>query len=328
MRRRYLVSFAAVCFLVLASLPTEAQSVRLGLDWLILAQHSPYIIALEKGYWKEAGLDVQVSRGWGSADGVRRLVNRASDIVFADAGALAVGRAKGAKAKLVAMMYAKAPFAFYSKPKSGILKPKDLEGKTVGAPPGDGTRVVFPAFAKLVGIDTSKVKWIDVDPGAKAPMVMADKMDAATNYLFERVTWRRFFTPDKGGLNEMFLYQYGFNVYGNGLMALDEDIEAKAEVVRKVTQGALRGYQYALDHMDEAAAIFAKKYPTQNPGIIRDVLPVLKEVVLSPEVLAKCIGWIEDSIMERTAKVMLEAYNVKEPVNHKDLYTRAFLPCK
>lgn len=327
MKRGYLVCLAAALCLLFAGAPAGAQTVNLGLDWVILGQHTPYMVALEKGYWKQAGLDVNVTRGWGAADAVKRLVAGGSDVAFADSGALVIARAKGGTAKIVAVLYGKGPHAIYSRKKTGILQPKDLEGKTIGAPPGDGIRAVFPAFARHVGIDTAKVKWIDVDPAAKTPMVMADKIHSATNFVFDGVIWRKV-TAAEGGVNEMFFANYGFKVYGNGLMARDEWIAGKGDLVRKVTHGTVQAYQFTLDNPEEAARIYTKYHTTVDLASVRGVMPIMKEIVLTPEAKAKCIGWIDDATMAGTAKVMLEAYNVKEPVRVEDTYTRAFLPCK
>ena len=327
MKRRFLLSLAATLFLVLVSTPARAQTtVNLGLDWVILAQHTPYMVALEKGYWKQAGLDVNVTRGWGAADAVRRVIAGGADMVFADPGALVIARAKGGNAKIVAVLYGRGAHAIYSRKKTAILQPKDLEGKTIGAPPGDGIRMVFPAFARYVGIDAAKVKWVDVDPAAKTPMVMADKVNAATNFVFDGVTWRKV-TANEGGVNEMFFANYGFNIYGNGLMARDEWVEGKADLVRKVTHGTIQAYQFTLENPEEAAAIYSKYHTTQDPVTVRAVMPILKELVLTPEAKAKCIGWIDHAIMANTAKVMIEAFGVKEPLRVEDTYTRVFLPC-
>ena len=90
-----------------------------------------------------------------------------ADIGLADSAVVIAAVARGAKVKVVGMVFDKTPLNIWTRKDTAIDKPKDLEGKTVGAPPGDGQRQVFPAFAKLHGIDESKVTWVNIEPAAK-----------------------------------------------------------------------------------------------------------------------------------------------------------------
>jgi NitT/TauT family transport system substrate-binding protein len=65
------------------------------------------------------------------------------------------------------MVFDKTPLNVFSSKDKPVLKPKDLEGKTLAAPPGDSQRQVWPAFVKANGIDDSKVTWVNVEPAAK-----------------------------------------------------------------------------------------------------------------------------------------------------------------
>src|SRR3989442_6777014 len=66
---------------------------------------------------------------------------------------------------------------------SAIATPKDLEGKTLAAPPGDAQRQLFPAFAKLHGIDASKVTWVTIEPAAKFVTLAEKRVDVVADYL-------------------------------------------------------------------------------------------------------------------------------------------------
>ena len=80
------------------------------------------------------------------------------------------------------MVFDKTPLNIFSLKSKPIPKPKDLEGATLGAPPGDGQRQVLPAFAKLNGIDASKVTWVNIEPAAKIAAVAEKRMDGVGDY--------------------------------------------------------------------------------------------------------------------------------------------------
>ena len=115
----------------------EKKNLSFALDWIFHGGHTPYFVALEKGFYKDRGLGVNIGRGFGAADGPKRLSGRTNDLVFNDTGAMILARAAGAKVRMLAVMYEKAPHVIYTLKKSGISKPKDLEGKTVATSPGD-----------------------------------------------------------------------------------------------------------------------------------------------------------------------------------------------
>ena len=126
---------AAAVALALGSLPANAQTpIKFTLDWVFQGPTSPFLVALEKGYYKAEGLDVTMDPGQGSAGAVQRVATGAYQIGFADVNATIEYNAKnpGKEVLCVFMAYDFAPFGVYALKKSGIKVPKDLEGKKVG----------------------------------------------------------------------------------------------------------------------------------------------------------------------------------------------------
>jgi NitT/TauT family transport system substrate-binding protein len=306
---------------------SSAETVGLTLDWVINGRHAPYYVALEKGYWKKAGLDVEISRGFGSSDTVKKIAAGSSTFGFADPGSLVVARARGAKVKLVSIFYGKAPFAVFSKAKTGIRSPKDLAGKNLGAPIGDSIRTVFPAFAKQVGINAGAVNWITMPPAAKAPALLAGKVDGITNFIFDKVKWDR--EAKKVGPIQMLLFaDYGFSIYSNGIAVTDGTASSKPKAIRAFLAGAIKGYEDAINQPKEAVKMFLKHKPLLDPNIAHGEMPLIKRLVLTEDAKKHCIGWIDPGKIAETGRVMLAAHNVKETVDIKTTYTNGFLPCK
>src|SRR5260221_4251535 len=81
------------------------------------------------------------------------------------------------------MMYSTPPYVIAVKKASGITKPKDLEGKTIGGPANDGALRLWPAFARIAGIDASKVKGENMAANFREQMLMRGQIDAAVGFL-------------------------------------------------------------------------------------------------------------------------------------------------
>ena len=107
-----------------------ADNVTFITDFGFNGRHAYYYVALEKGYYEAAGLDVKIVRGQGSSDAVKQVASGTAQLGFADTSAAIFAKANdGIPIKLVSVIYAKPPHAIYVLKDSGITKPKDLEGK-------------------------------------------------------------------------------------------------------------------------------------------------------------------------------------------------------
>src|SRR5437762_1756741 len=169
MKRARLVILALGLAAAAAGAPEaqQAQKVVFALNWFAVGDHAAYWVALEKGYYKARGLDVELQNSKGSGDSLAKVDTHRADVGLADAAVVIPRIAQGARVKIVGAVFDHTPLNFWMWTSSGITRPKDLEGKTLAAPPGDAQRQLFPAFAKLHGIDTAKVKWLSIEPAAK-----------------------------------------------------------------------------------------------------------------------------------------------------------------
>src|SRR5262249_46519109 len=134
--------------------------VKFALDWKFEGPAAPYFVAIDKGYYKAEGLNVTVDSGPGSVAGIARVAAGTYPLGFFDINSLVKFQDQNPdkKVQAVLMMYNKPPFAIATTTKTGIAKPKDLEGKVLGAPAADGAFAQWKAFVKENGIDESKVR--------------------------------------------------------------------------------------------------------------------------------------------------------------------------
>src|SRR5262245_64849737 len=107
--------------------PAAAVDVNFITDFGYNGRHSYFYVALDKGYYKAEGLDVNILRGQGSADAIKKVASGAAVLGFADAGALVLARSNDAiPVKLLSIVYAGPPHAIFALADSGIKTAKDL----------------------------------------------------------------------------------------------------------------------------------------------------------------------------------------------------------
>src|SRR6202521_6256633 len=221
------LAIAAVVALGAAALPAAAQQKLEKLDfvlnWVPGGDHVPYYYAKKMGWYKDAGIDLNIEPGKGSAVAVQKVGAGANEIGLADMANALVGRSKGADVVGVFNVYANSPQGLYWLKSSGIKSVKDLVGKKVGNPPGDGARTMWPALAKANGIDPNSVTWVNIDSNAKLGALKAHAVDVTTSFFNLHHVFARELGDDMGFLAWK---EAGINPYGNSIIANGPWLEA------------------------------------------------------------------------------------------------------
>ncbi len=169
-----------------ASAQAQPAPLRLSLDWRLEGPLAMFLVAQERGYFREEGLDVAIDEGAVPLDPVSRVASGSHDIGFADINALIRYRDQhpNAAVKAVFMVYNRPPYSIVSRKSRGVTEPKHLEGKKVGIPANGATLGEWPLFAKLNDIDTSKVAVEQIGIPVRVPMLAAGQIDAALGNSF------------------------------------------------------------------------------------------------------------------------------------------------
>ena len=295
--------------------------VRFALDWRFEGPAAPYVVALDKGYYKEADLDVEIVRGQGSVDAVKQVAAGSAQIGFADAAAVILSRANDqVPVKLVAMIYAKAPHAIFTLKGSGITKPKDLEGRTIADAASSSIPRMFNAYAKAAKIDASKVKWTVVSSDAIAGTLALGRADAVGYYTISEALLKKAVAP-----KELVYLTYagaGMDFYSNGIIANDKIIASKPEMVKRFVAATLRGLKDTISDPDAAARIL-NKYQRQIDVDVgaAEIRSVASLVQVPPEPL----GTVSPARMQLTIDLVADAFDLKKPVAVADVYADGFV---
>jgi len=319
---RRIVAAIAIAFLVLAGAAAQATKIDFLLNWKISGDHAPYYVAMEKGWFKEEGLDINVMIGQGSGFTVQMVDAGKAQIGISDAPVPIEARAKGANIKIVGIIFDKHPNAMFFWKDSGITKPQDLKGKTVAVPASDGHKVMWPAFAKLIGLDPNDVKFVNIEPTAKPAALGARKADV----VFELYTGKPFMEkavpPDQLGV--LLWSDYGFNAYAHSYIANEDFIKKNPEALRKFLKVVYRAWQFTLNNIPEAIDILSKYQPINRDDFIAN-LTAVREFFKTDRYKNFGIGYIDAARMQDTINTVKEK-GVEIKGDPKDYYTSAFLP--
>ncbi|HZO25187.1 MAG TPA: ABC transporter substrate-binding protein [Chloroflexota bacterium] len=309
----------------------QVQKVAYGSDFLISGTTAPIYIAIEKGYFAEGGIEVTVSRGFGSADAVKRAATGQADIVQGDIGTAMLLRSnEGAEVKVIAPLYDKLPHAVLYYEDQNITTPKDLEGKTLADAPGSAPRQIFPAFAAVAGVDISRVDWRSVDPTVRNTIFAAGQLEIISAFILnladvEKLAYEQ--NPNRK-IAAMRYADYGLNMYGNGYITSDKMIAERPEAVAAFVAGAAKGLRDTYMDIPAAVATVQRMAPEANVNaeIATRQLELIRDLVLTENSSTMGIGSFQESQLTATRSVMMRYLGMKSDLALTDVAAPQFTP--
>jgi hypothetical protein len=159
---------------------------RFNLGWRVEASAAGYLLAAERGYFREEGLDVVIDTGNGSAGAITAVAGGAYDGASADFASLIGHNLANPTRRLVAaaIQYDRNPNALIVRANSPIRAPRDFIGKRIAGQPANASRALFPIFARAQGIPVDSVQWQSVDPGLGNQLFIRGEVDAIAFFFF------------------------------------------------------------------------------------------------------------------------------------------------
>src|SRR5438309_1757630 len=192
-----------------------AEAVNLMLNWTPTADHSPFYYAKAEGWYEKAGIDLTIEVGKGSGVSSLKVGSGGAPFGISDLATMLVARSKGADAVALMSIYANTGQTFYWLKSTGVEGPKDFAGRKIGNPPGDASRVMWPAFAKAVGLPEDSVSFVNIGPTAKSAALKSHAVEIISDFYNSHDIKLREFGSDLGSLNWK---EIGLNSYGNSII--------------------------------------------------------------------------------------------------------------
>jgi NitT/TauT family transport system substrate-binding protein len=238
-------------------------------------------VAVAKGFFTEAGIEVDVQPGKAGDYNHQILASGQAQFATVDASGALIRYARGADRsfQILAAIHQRTLISIIAMASSGIRWPKDLEGKTLGTAPGAVPQTVFPAYAKLAGIDASTVTWQNAAPEQLNGLVASGRIHGAGLFLVGQPGVE---AAANGAKAVVLPYSdYITDLYGAVLVTSKNLIAGNPDLVRRFTTALLNGLEYAVSHPEEAGEILHEVVPAQNPKVAAAELTLMKPYVIA-----------------------------------------------
>ena len=300
-----------------------------ALNWFPVGDHAAYWVALDKGYYKAKGLDVVLENSKGSGDTIAKVDTGRADAGLADAAVLIASKARGTTVKTIGMVFDKTPLNIFSLKSKPLAKPKDLEGATLGSPPGDAQRQMFPAFAKANGIDASKVTWVNIEPAAKIAAVVEKRMDGVSDYTTGLPLYEK--AGGKGNIQMMPWAEFGFDLYSMSIMASEKTMKEKPKQLKAFLEASYMGWRDVMADPKAAMAIFKKRVPEIDVDALTENMMMGLELMKTKQYAEGGIGSIDDKRMCASVDLVNTYMGLPKKVDctavySKDFFTKVEMP--
>jgi NitT/TauT family transport system substrate-binding protein len=327
--RRFAMGTAAGLLVVFATAAGAQTPVKFTLDFRFEGPAAPFLVPLDKGYYKAEGLDVTIDPAGTLLDPISRVAAGTYDIGFGDINALIKFRDQNPDTpiKAIFMVYNRPAYSIIGRKSRGVTKPIDLEGRKLGAPASDGAYSQWPIFVKANGIEAAKVTIENVGFPVREPMLAAGQVDAITGLSFSSFINLK----DRGVPVEdivvMLMADYGVNLYGNAIIVNSKFAAERPEAVKGFLRAFLKGLKFTVKSPASAIDSVIKRNDGAKKNLELERLRMaLRDNILTPEVKANGYGVVDPGRLDGAIEQIGLTYEFKTRPKAVDVFDASFLP--
>jgi NitT/TauT family transport system substrate-binding protein len=304
------------------------------LDFVPTGEYVPHYTALEKGWYRDEGLDVKIIRGQGSADTVKRIAAGQGEVGIADISTVIAARANtDAKVKAIALWYRRPPHGIFVRADSPIKSPKELEGKKLAISPGNSHQILWPMFEHLSGLKPNSVTWVTMDAASMPPSLINGTTDAVPFFVVHEARIRKIAKQQNQDIRVLVAWaDLGLDLSSTSLIAREDSIAKDADSLKAFLRATLRGADYAFrqKHFDEGVKYVVKYHPEVDPDGALGAAQVASRFVYAEEVTSGkfAVGQFDPARLEKTRDAYTEYLGLKRKVPLDEIYTNDLVPGK
>ncbi|MBV9566112.1 MAG: ABC transporter substrate-binding protein [Bradyrhizobium sp.] len=321
MKRGGVAGWALALFMSVAS-SHAAETVNLTLNWTPTADHSPFYYAKAQGWYEQAGIDLTIESGRGSGVSALKVGSGGSPFGIADLATALVARSKGADLVALMSVYANTGQTFYWLKSYGVNGVKDFAGHKIGNPPGDASRVMWPAFAKAAGIAPDAVNFVNVGPTAKIAALKSHTVDIISDFYNEHDLKVIEFGGDLGYLNWK---DIGLNPYGNSLIVNGAYLQKNPKLVEDFVRISQKAFAACV--ADVAPCL--KALLDNVSGLDREnqerQWERIKFLMTDEFTTTRALGWIDGARMKKDYELVQTYLGMEKPFDVETAFTTKML---
>ena len=310
-----LLGFAA------ASPAVAADKVSMRLPWIYNVQAAAYIMAFEKGFYRDAGLEVEIRPGGVQINPNQLVATNQDTFGSNDTPNLIIGRSQGMPLVAVAACWQRHPGGVYALEKSGIREPKDMIGKTLAYDVGGPWTLVQAMLAKT-GVPLDKIKLVNASGNE---ILMNGTVDMRTGFVINGPV-----AIELAGMKTTSIRtsDYGVPAAAEVVFTTEKVVKEQPDLVRRFVAATIKGYEYAYDKPDETLKTVLAGNPQLKDDQQRQQLARQKELIFTERAAKEGLCSFSGSDIEATYGILKQFGGLTTNVDLARMFTTEFLPRK
>lgn len=303
----------------------ELKKLSLQLDWLPTGYHAPIFLALHKGYYKDAGIDLKIIDGQGTNAALQAAASGNADIVLANYATMIQSVSTGMDLLAVGGLIQRLPDAIVSLASAPITDPKQLEGTTMATTPGDAATKLLPAFLDAAKVDPSKVKQLSLAAGQTANAVLGGSAASMPGWSF---TDALIISSKKPIAKPLLWSDYGINILGVGFVTTKSFAAKNGDVLKAFLAATAKGYKDGFDDPTAAVAAMVAARPLVDKDLQLAQLKGFPPFVHSAKSEGKPFGWTSPDDWSQTDALLKKYFDMKGDVKVASVYSNDYVPAQ
>ncbi len=312
----------ALTVLTACSSDQASNKVTYNMAWLPQGSQAGIVAAVELGYYREAGLEVELARGFGAIRTANEVDQGMFDFGYADPLSVLLNRANGGGVRMVGSINTQWPAGLcFVIGRHQIESPADLAGLTVGGGQSSPIQVILPQWLEMNGVDRDSVVLLQMDPAVVDAALVEGTIDAGECWKGSNkaVVESRAAAAD-AAIGWIEYSRFGLDLYGSGLVTSERMLTEHPDIVAAFVQATFRGYAWVISHPEEAADLVQRRFPVLDRSVTLQQVNETIQLLGDPASL----GLFKPDRMQHTLEFLNTVYSLAKTVDAEAVYTNEF----
>ena len=331
--RRTFIGDAALAGAAIIAAPAVRAQARVALKMSLNAgrdgSNAPLFLAEQKGYFREAGIDITLDPSRGAVDNFQRVGSDTYDVGYADLTVLIqfVSREPAQAPLAVATIYTRSPIAIISLARANISRPQDLAGRRVGAPVTDAGFALFPAYASVTGVRQQDIQFQNVEFALREALLMRGEVDAITGFDSTSAFNLRRAGARMEDIRFLYFADAGLSFYSNSIIVSKKLLREREALVPGLVRAILRGFKDAIANPAEATDALMRVEGLADRAIELERLQwVVRNQIVTDHARQHGLGYADPAVHERAIALVSDAMALPRRPTVAEMTTDRFLP--